>query len=88
MLEFLFWLIFVFVVIGYVFKLFIRYALPWLLTRFMQNQQKKYSDTFNRANSSNQDFNSGKVNIKSKKETNKKQKDDDFGEYVDYEDVD
>jgi len=88
MLEFLFWLIFVFVVIGYVFKLTIRYILPWLLTRFVQNQQKKYSDNFNPNNTSNQDFGSGEVNIKSEKKTNKKPKGDDFGEYVDYEDID
>jgi hypothetical protein len=62
--------------------------MPWLLTRFMQNQQKKYSDNFNQTNSSNRAYGSGEVNIKPGKETNKKQKDDDFGEYVDYEDVD
>lgn len=67
MLEFLFWIFFIFIVIGYVFRLFLRYGLPWLLKRFMQNQQKKYSESFNSNNSFNQNSDKGEVNIKKKR---------------------
>lgn len=87
MLEFLFWIFFIFIVFGYVFRLFLRYGLPWLLTRFMQNQKKKYSESFNSNNSYNQTSDKGRVNIKKKKEKKTDDDKDDFGEYIDYEDV-
>lgn len=88
MLEFLFWIFFIFIVFGYVFRLFLRYGLPWLLKRFMQNQQKKYSESTNSNNFPNST--AGDTNVKAK--TNKKKKSEsdngDFGEYIDYEDID
>ncbi len=87
MLEFLFWIVFIFIVIGYVFRLFLRYGLPWLLTRFMKNQQQKYSDSVNPNNFTDQT--SSKSNINSPTGDKKKSNNDkgDFGEYVDFEDI-
>ncbi len=87
MLEFIFWVFFIFIVTGYVFKLFVRYGLPWLLTRFMKNQQKKYSDPFNSSSYSGQQTTDGEVSIDrgSKKKAEKEK--DDFGDYVDFEDI-
>ena len=87
MLEFLFWIIFIFVVIGYVFKLFLRYGLPWLITRFMNKQQNKYSNSFDPSNFNNQKTAEGEVNINSGKKKKPEENKDDFGEYVDFEDV-
>lgn len=88
MLEFLFWVFFIFIVIGYVFKLFVRYGLPWLLTRFIKNQQKKYSDPFSSGSNPKQQSDSGEVSIKKgRKKTDERDKND-FGDYVDFEDLD
>jgi len=88
MLEFLFWVVFTFIVIGYVFRLFLRYGLPWLLNRFMQKQQQKYSESNNSDNFSNSP--DADTNIKTKVSQKKKSDNEkgDFGEYIEYEDVD
>lgn len=86
MINILFWIIFILLVFSYVFKLFLRYGLPWLLKRFVQNQQNKYSDPFN-SNSSQRSDKEGEVKVK---KTNTKKSDndkEDFGEYVDFEDI-
>lgn len=71
-----------FVLLYYALKLFLRYGLPWLIDRFMRNQQNKYQQQ----QGFNQDRKEGEVRVKMDKR--KKGKDDSsFGEYVDYEDV-
>jgi hypothetical protein len=85
MIEVLFWIIFIFIIAGYVFKLFLRYGLPWMLNRFVNKQQKKYTNSFNNA-PPNQNK-EGEVKVK---KTTKKKSDgdkEDFGEYVDFEDL-
>jgi hypothetical protein len=72
-----------FVIIYYVFKLFLRYGLPWLLARFVKKQQDKY----NQQQNGSQERKDGEVKIKNK--TPQKIKDDkSFGEYVEFEDLD
>lgn len=79
--------IFIIVLVYYGFKLVARYVIPWVITRFIKKQQQKFND-MNGVNNSNYDpTNEGEVHIKTKK-TKSAKNDDDFGEYVDFEDVD
>ena len=87
-MEVLFWIIFIFFAIGYTFKLFLRYGLPWLLSRFVQNQQQKHSASQGSNNFNNPQPPEGEVNVKVNKKKKNDSEVDDFGEYVDYEDVD
>ena len=84
-MEALLRLIFIVIIIYYGFRLFFRYAMPWLLARFMRKQQEKYS---NMAGFGKQQPNSksGDVNFK-EASGNKNNNDKDFGEYVDFEEV-
>ena len=79
--------IFVAVIIYYSFKLFFRYAVPWMITRFMKKQQDKFSQMNGFPNSGYNRKKDGEVNIKSK-QTKKSRGDTSFGEYVDFEDID
>lgn len=87
-MKILFWIIFIFILLGYAFRLFLRYGLPWLLGKMIRNQQNKYAD-FQGGETKNQKQ-EGEIKIKTNKQ-NKHQhnsNDDEFGEYVDFEDVD
>ena len=85
MLEALLKFFFFIIVIYYAFKLFIRYALPWIIARFMKKQQEKFNmGGFQNGNHQQED--EGSVKVKSNK-TNKPKDDSEFGEYVDFEDV-
>ena len=86
-MEILLWIIFIFLMIGYGFKIFFRYGMPWLLNRFVQNQQKKYANNFSsgfKSQSNDQNVNT-ETERKSKKDMEAKEG---FGEYVDYEEID
>ncbi len=74
--------IFVLVLVYYAFKLTIRYVLPWILTRFVKKQQEKYDDM-----NTNYTSGDGEVHVKTKT-TNKAKHESDFGEYVDFEEID
>ncbi len=67
-------------------RLFLRYVLPWLIARFVAKQQEKFQNMsgFQEDYNSNQE---GDINIKSNRSNNKSD-DSDFGEYVDFEEVD
>jgi len=81
-MEILLGIILFLVIIYYAFKIFLRYGLPWILARFMRNQQEKFNQQYQHNTQKE-----GEVRLKNNK--SKKEKDDsDFGEYVDYEDVD
>lgn len=69
----------------YGFKLFLRYGLPWLIARFMKNQQAKYNQFGQQQTTSRKT--EGDVEIKTN-QTKKSKDDDGFGEYVEFEDVD
>ena len=87
MLEFLLSVILIFLLLGYAFRLFFRYGLPWLMGRYMKSQQQKFYEGFDQSAGNSRDKKEGEVKIK---QTRKKTKNDDgdFGEYVDFEDVD
>jgi len=72
-----------FIVVYYALKLFLRYALPWLLTRFVKKQQDKYSQQ----HVYNEEKKEGEINIK-RKTAGKTKDDKSFGEYIDFEDLD
>jgi len=76
------WFILVFVSIYYGFKLFLRYALPWLLGRFIRKQQEKFTN-MNQSTSSQDE-----VRVNTKKKEGSKRDDGSFGEYVDFEEID
>ena len=67
----------------YGFKIFLRYGLPWLIARFVRNQQAKQHQY-----QQSTEPNTPDGDVRLKKNPAQKTKDDtDFGEYVDFEDV-
>lgn len=86
-MEALLTFIFFIVVFYYAFRLFIRYAAPWLIARFMKKQQERYNNMsgFQQHNQSGKE--EGEVTVKSSK-SDKSKDDSGFGEYVDFEEVD
>ncbi len=84
-MEILLWIILIFFILGYGFRLFFRYAMPWLLTLFLKKQQEKFSQMTGQQQQETK--NEGDVNIRKTRKTNKSKEDSDFGEYVDFEDV-
>ena len=84
-MEILLGIIVFFMLLWYGLKFFLRYMLPWLIAHFFRRQQAKYGQKAqqNQHNKSRD----GEVYIK-KESAEKSKKDDGFGEYVDYEDVD
>ena len=79
--------IFIVVLIYYGFRLVIRYVVPWLIARFMKKQQDKFNQMGGFSNSGYNQTKEGDVNLNTKR-NQKSKKDDGFGEYVDFEDVD
>ncbi len=87
MLEFFLTVILIFLLLGYAFRLFFRYGLPWLMGRYMKSQQQKFYEGFDQTAGNSRDTKEGEVEIK-KTRKKKKKDDNDFGEYIDFEDVD
>lgn len=87
MLEALLKFMFIVIIIYYIFKTFIRYALPWFLTRFMKKQQEKFNNMGGNQRNDFSNSNEGDVKVKSN-QTQKSSDDGEFGEYVDFEEVD
>ena len=81
-MDILLGIILFFVLIYYALKLFLRFGLPWLIGRFMRNQQNKYQQQQGFGKQKKE----GEVRVKMTK-TEKEKDDSGFGEYVDYEDV-
>jgi len=83
-MNFFLWLILVFFLLSYGFRLFLRYGMPWLLSRFMKKQQDKFNQAYNQQQGFQQKKKEGEVeiNVPPKKEP---KKDNEFGEYIDFE---
>ena len=75
------WILLIFISVYYGFRIFVRYLLPWLLARFIKNQQEKFN------NYSKTQPENDHVSVKTRK-TKARKDDTTFGEYVDFEDVD
>jgi hypothetical protein len=86
MLEFILSVILIFILLGYAFRLFLRYGLPWLMGRYVKKQQEKFYQGFDQAGGRTQQKKEEEVKIKQGRKKSKNDKSD-FGEYVDYEDV-
>ncbi len=81
-MDIIFGIIVFFILLYYLAKLFFRYVLPWLLRRYVKKQQEKFGQ-----NEWKQDT-PPEGEIKIKRTTRTKPKDDgEFGEYIDFEDV-
>ncbi|MEE4259004.1 MAG: DUF4834 family protein [Bacteroidales bacterium] len=87
MMEFILSAILIFILLGYAFRLFLRYGLPWLMGRYVKKQQEKFYQGFDQSGRNAQQKKEGEVKIKQPRKKSKKD-DDDFGEYVDFEDID
>lgn len=79
--------LFIVVLLYYGFKLVIRYVAPWLLSQFMKKQQDKFNQMNGFANSDYSKKKEGEIHIKTKPSKEDKEGND-FGEYIDFEDVD
>lgn len=86
-MEFILSAILIFILLGYAFRLFLRYGLPWLMGRYVKKQQEKFYQGFNQAGGNAYQKKEGEVKIKQPRKKSKKD-DGDFGEYVDFEDID
>lgn len=73
------------IAVYYGFRLLFRYLIPFLLGRFINKQQKKYYDQYQGKTGYSKDE-EGTVKVKSK--SSNSQKNDDLGEYVEYEEID
>lgn len=81
-MDILLGIILFFILFYYGFKLFLKYVLPWLITRFVRKQQSR----FYKQQGGAEEKKEGEVRIK--KNMKRKPKDDKgFGEYVDYEEL-
>ncbi|VAW29625.1 hypothetical protein MNBD_BACTEROID07-488 [hydrothermal vent metagenome] len=74
--------IFILILIWYVIKLIVRYVVPKIILRFI-NKQQGFSNDDNRRKPAKE----GEVNIKMEHPSKSKIDEDDFGEYVDFEEV-
>lgn len=76
--------ILIIVAVFYIIRLFMRYAVPWLIKRQINKQQQRYGQ----AQNFEQQGKEGEVHIKSKGSSNNSGNFDNEGEYVDFEEVD
>jgi hypothetical protein len=77
----LIWIFLFLILFYYAMKLFLRYVLPWLLGRYVRKQQEKYGMPKDPEMKKE-----GDVRIR-KDPSAKKNDDGDFGEYVDFEEI-
>lgn len=75
------------VIIYMVFKVLGGFILPWIIRVWLKRFQKRFYDQ-NPHIRNDKDYQEGKVTIKKVKEEESANIPDDFGDYVDYEDVD
>lgn len=85
-MEFILSAILIIILLGYAFKLFLRYGVPWLMGRYMKKQQEKFYQGFDQTSGNTHQKREGEINIKQTRKTTKKD-DGDFGEYVEFEDL-
>lgn len=77
-LLFIFWIILIF----YLFRLFFRYGMPWLLSRYFRKMQEKMRDT----HQAKKETKHGEVKVKMSG-NDQPRVDPNIGEYVDFEEV-
>ena len=77
-------IILAFVLFYYLFVVVIRYVVPYLLRRQFRKTQENF---YRRANQNENKSREGDVNFGFNKDKKSSKKDDDLGEYVDYEEI-
>ncbi len=85
-MEFILSAILIFILLGYAFRLFLRYGLPWLMGRYVKKQQEKFYQGFDQAGGNAHQKKEGEVKINQARKKTKKDEGD-FGEYVEFEDL-
>lgn len=83
----LFKIILILIALYYLFYLGFRYVFPWLLKRYIRKTQEKFYGKSSQQGKSKKQKKEGEVNIDYVPEDEKKKKDSDLGEYVDYEEI-
>lgn len=78
--------IFIILVVYYLLKLFLKYGAPWLIARFVRKHQEQYNQNHGSTNSQYNKTEKDEVKIKTNK-TEKSKDDSNFGEYVDFEEI-
>ena len=82
--------ILILIIIYYAFKLIVRYVLPWLAKRGIKNFQKRFYEQNPHLDPDPKKEKEGEIKVKrngNSGETHQKHKDNDFGEYIDYEEI-
>ncbi len=78
--------ILILLIVFYLLRLALRYIVPWMITRFVKKQQDKFNNQSGFSGNNYDESKKGKVKIKKNKTKNTKD-DGDFGEYVDFEEI-
>ncbi len=74
------------VILYYGVTLFIRYGLPWIIMHYFEKQQDKFRQGMN--DEQNAQKTEGEIKVKSSQKKNGKADDKNFGEYIDFEEID
>lgn len=82
MIDFLRFVV-VLLVIWYGIRLIVKYVMPWLIMRFINKQQRNF-DNYSQSGNRQKE---GEINIKKGTGEKKKKDDPEFGEYVDFEEI-
>lgn len=80
--------LFILVMVYYGITFFVKYAVPWLLARFVRKQQEKFFGADGQSSSYKSPASKAKTATKSKSNNHQIKDDKSFGEYVDYEEID
>jgi hypothetical protein len=79
--------LFILIIAYYIFRLLVRYVFPFILKNYLKKAQKKFYEANPHLDPEPEKQNEGEVKVKSKTQQNSKSKENDFGEYVDYEEI-
>ncbi len=79
--------LFILIIVYYVFRLLVRFVFPFLVKRYLNNFQKKFYDANPHLDPNQSTSKDGEVKVKRKSSDDRKGKTDDFGEYIDYEEI-
>ncbi|MBN2747502.1 MAG: DUF4834 family protein [Bacteroidales bacterium] len=79
--------LFILIIVYYVFKLLVRYVFPFFVKRYLSNFQKKFYESNPHLDPNQTTSKDGEVKVKRKTSDDRKGKPDNFGEYVDYEEI-
>jgi hypothetical protein len=79
--------LFIIIIVYYIFRLLVRFVFPFILKNYLKKAQRKFYDANPHLDPEPDKQNEGEIKVKSKSQQDTKSKDQDFGEYVDYEEI-